>query len=66
MYGVDTILTNSNKPWLVPIHGQTQVGQIKTCIQNKSGGSNDYKTIRFMQLSWECSSHSYWIICFNL
>jgi len=45
MYGVDTILTNSNKPWLVPIRGQTQVGQIKTCIQNKSGSLDNNKMI---------------------
>jgi hypothetical protein len=50
MYGgVDTILTNSNKPWLVPIHGLTQVGQIKTCIQNKSGGVNNNKMIAKLQ-----------------
>jgi hypothetical protein len=45
MYGVDTILTNSNKPWLVLIHGQTQIGQIKTCMQNKSGGVDNNEMI---------------------
>jgi hypothetical protein len=48
--------TNFNKLWLVTIHGPTQVGQIKTYTQNKSGGVDNNKMIaklqNLCQLSW--------------